>query len=192
MNKLFKRLILALLLVNAALWSIPSHALLITGSITDVGSIDTYLDQTTDPLDNSSPYTETEWVNTTLLTTGITWTVVDANVPYFSVEAGPNDNVFAFSLIFDPVEGPADYFLIKNSTHTALYQNLDNIYWGVFDADSLDAGFNIGGSDFTISHVTQLIGGDRGIEQPVPEPTISALLGIGLLGMIGVSRRRKV
>ena len=196
MNKLFKRLILALLLVNAALWSIPSHALLIndggTYDGTNVGVIDTWMTDTGATLDNSSPYTETDWVNAFLGGDGVSWTVSEQTVSYYSVDGLADDNVFAFKLLVND-KGPADYFLIKNSTYTALYQNREDPYWGVFDADDLSDGSNIGGNgDFTISHVTQLIGGDKGGEQPVPEPSISALLGIGLLGMIGVSRRRKV
>ena len=192
-----KKLILALFLVNAALWSIPGHALPLSGNATiDVGGIDNYIAETGDPLDNSSPYTEEDWVNSVLNPTPypspVTWIVSDANVPYYAVDADSNLNVFAFNLIVDSVEGPAAYFLIKNSTHTALYQNLDDVLWGVFDVDDFIADFNIGGDDqFQISHITQFItDGDRDI--PVPEPAISALLGLGLVGMVGLGRKKIV
>ena len=204
-----KKLILVLFLVNAALWSIPAHALIINdGGAHDgenVGVLDILLGETVG-LTSSDPVTELEWVQGVLDNLNpigpiVKWTVETSgeHVPYFSTDA---TNTFAFELSLSGNIPPTDYFIIKNSTHWALYENVGNIDWGVFDASVL-IGFNLGDGYaddgiFTISHVTEFIDdGTRGLCPDgncatVPEPSISALLGIGLLGMIGVSRRRKV
>ena len=105
-------------------------------------------------------------------------------------------DIFAFNLNGDPFLADTDYFIIKNTNKWALFENLANVDWGVFNINAEViggnwagdlTGFNLGNGEFTISHVTEFVG-----PASVPEPSISALLGIGLLGMIGVSRRRKV
>ena len=86
-----------------------------------------------------------------------------------------------------------DYWLIKNSDWWALFSNVANLDWGVFNTTSLPLGMNLPDEDnsFIISHVTEFDGeGGGGGEGNVPEPTVIALFGMGLLGM-GLSRIRK-
>ena len=89
------------------------------------------------------------------------------------------DNVFAFELQNEP-----DYYLIKNAKYMALFKNLEEIPWGVFDSGDLSGAMNLPGSEYTISHVTEF-GGGKG----VPEPGVLGLLGIGMIG-IALGRRR--
>ena len=202
-----RKLILALFLVNAALWSIPGHALSITGGLHDgveVGIIDTLI-ETTDIFHsgNSSTETETAWVNSvlneSLYASPVKWTVKTDGVSYYSVDDGDNNNVFAFHVNAGFDVPMPDYFIIKNATGTALFHNNALVEWGVFDVSLMAGfnplledfgGFNLGGGEFTISHVTEFVVDDSDRDFPVPEPSISALLGLGLLGMLGVGRRK--
>jgi hypothetical protein len=183
-----RKLVLALFLVNAVIWSIPAHALAISGGTydgTEVGVVDIWLAETNlFNLDNSSPDTETAWVNSILNIDNITasWTVKTENVSYYNV-TDVNSGIYAFHVNAGWDVPLPDYFLIKNSTGAALYHNELMYEWGVFDVANLP-GFNVGNGDFTISHVSELVG------NTVPEPSISALLGMGLIGMIAVGRRK--
>jgi len=171
----------------------------------DVGDIDTFLghiDKTTSAwTDNygsgNSTTSEEAWVNDFLLSTGITTTYIIKDegpdidgdgVPYVSTDS---TGVYAFA--FDPAPG-GDYFIVKNSTYIALFENLASLDYGVFDISDLPTGMNIPSSSFTISHVGSLndttppiIGGGGGA---IPEPTSIFLIGTGLLGAFGASRKK--
>jgi hypothetical protein len=151
----------------------------------DVGDVD-YLVAVDEMQGNSNPVTETTWVNDTL--NGINpdaptveYTIKTEDVPYYATDV---DGVYAFALE-EPVP---DFFLVKNSTDIALFQNNIDLSWGVFDIAEMD-GFHLG-DDFTISHVTQfdIDDGDRNV---VPVPPAVWLFGSGLLGLVGVARRKE-
>ena len=176
-------------IILAGFASMPSWGVLITSTdpYINVGSVDLLEGQ----IDNDglalictggSPDCETEWVNSILEGPDVSWTVKNEDIDYFATNT---DDVYAFELTGEP-----EYFLIKNSTHRALFQNLINVNWGVFDVVLLggeDGGFNLGGvsDDLIISHVMQL-----GDSASVPEPGMVGLLAIGLLG-VAVARRKK-
>lgn len=82
--------------------------------------------------------------------------------------------------------GSEEYFLIKNSTYWALFQNLASLNFGVFDSSALPAGMNLPTSGYTISHISQF---DSGI--PVPEPMSLLVFGTGLAGLVGIARSRR-
>jgi len=157
---------------------------------------------------------ETIWVNNFLSPNDtVTYEVKSENVPYYSTDG---TNIFAFSLMnSDP---RPDYFLIKNATYMALFENIAYVGWGVFDITDIkienEAGvlesikINLGnelegdGDVWQISHVTEFVStGDRGLCNPNLDPTcISAvpipasiwLITSGLIGLVAVGRRRKV
>ena len=166
-------------LVLAGFASMPSWAIVISGTTTDVGVIDTYLAETGVL---SGEAEETKWVNDTLTLLGINVTteyVVKAEtVTYFSTDI---TDVFAFDLAPES----SDYFILKNSQGTALFKNLMDIDWGVFDVTDLSSAMKLPDfTEYTISHVTQF--------NSVPEPGITGLLAIGLLGMVVARRRMKI
>jgi len=139
---------------------------------TDVGAIDTFIaegDKT------GNPQSEEDWVNSILGAGTATFTVKSEPVDYFGTDS---NGVFAFQLVSSP-----EYFLIKNATRIALFQNLADIDWGVFDSSLLSSAMNLPSDGFTISHVTEFNG------EQVPEPGVLGLLGIGLIGIV-LGRRR--
>jgi hypothetical protein len=150
----------------------------------DVGSIDTFLDST-NSLANSNDTTETIWANSvlapiTLDPTTVTFSVKEEeNVPYYETDTS---NVFAYYLDTPP---ETEYFLLKNAGYWALFDNLVEMSWAVFDSTDLPPGMNLPSSGFTISHVTRF-----DAAAPVPEPSTFILLGAGLIGLVVYRRKR--
>ena len=147
----------------------------------NVGFIDTFIGE---GAKQGNPTSETTWVNGVLSGVTATFEVKNGPVPYFFTDSA---GVFAFEL------GAADidYFLIKNATRIALFENLADYGWGVFDSSSLSGSMNLPSSGYTISHVTQF-SSDRVTTPPPPvsvsEPGLVGLLAMGLIAM-GVARR---
>jgi len=170
--------VLQIALVLAGSITLPAWAVMINDGGAydgvDVGSIDTFI-QEGDKTGN--PQSEEDWVNSILGSGSVTYTVKSEPVSYYSTDS---NGVFAFALVSSP-----EYFLIKNSTRIALFQNLADLDWGVFDSGLLSSTMNIPGDNYTISHVTEF----NGDSTKVPEPGVLGLLGIGLIGIV-LGRRR--
>ncbi len=137
---------------------------------TNVGGLDTFLAETTG-LTNSSPTTETAWVNS-VLEPDTTYVIKDEPVAYFATDSA---NVFAFQLLSSP-----GYFLIKNARWWGLFENNANADWGVVDFSALNGGFNLPDlQEMTISHVSEF--GEYKVT--VPEPRSLLLVLAGLLAL---------
>jgi len=148
---------------------------------TDVGNIDNFIAWADkDTLGNSNEDTETNWANSILpSTTTVTYYVKEEeDVPYYATDTA---NVFAYYLATPPV---SEYFLLKNSTFWALFKNIDNMSWAVFNNSSLPSAMNIPSDEFTISHVT------RFDSAQVPEPSTLLLFGAGIAGLAMYRRKR--
>lgn len=148
----------------------------------DVGEVDTLLAQTND-LDvddcgpGSSPATELCWINT-VLEPDTTYGVKTENQTYQFVDGN-------FDLIGYMLTSPSQYFLVKNSTWWALFENNADFDWAVIDTTLLNAGFNLpDNEELFISHVATI--GSPVVS--VPEPGTLGLLGLGLMAM-GIKRR---
>jgi hypothetical protein len=172
-------------LVVASLASVSSLAqaidIQIGSSTIDVGQADTLVSLTSSLGScpgGSSPSAETCWANS-VLDPDATYFAKSEKVTYYQTDTA---NLYAFALVGDP-----GYYIIKNATYWALFQNLASTDWGVFSTALLPGGMNLGGTgELTISHVTSFNG-----TTSVPEP---ATLGMYLLGLLGVgfaARRRQ-
>lgn len=175
-----KKITSAVLFAVALVCGSPASAYTIQGSAlagTDVGGLDTFLSQK-HKLANSSPTTETNWVNS-ILDPDTTFVLKEEKVTYYATESA---TVFAFELQSEP-----GYFLVKNATWWALFENNANSDWGVIDISLLDPGFNLHKlNDMTISHVTEF---GQFTQIQVPEPSSLLVVGLGLLGLCAARRR---
>lgn len=182
-RQIMKHKVQLLTALAAPLFAMASQAGVITSGPyngTNVGSADTLITFTGSLAPcgpGSSTAAEECWANSILGAGSASYFTKADPVSYYSTDVA---NTFAFSLTGDP-----GYFIIKNSTNWALYQNNDDTGWGVFSALDLP-GFNLGGDSWIISHVTSFNG-----TRDVPEPGTLMLVGAGLLGLGALARRRK-
>lgn len=165
-----------------------SYTITVDGSNVDVGAKDV-LKVLTAELKNSGEKTETDWVKDVLDTENITYTVKTEPASIYSVVN--ETSLYAVKMSSNDPVNDGDYFIIKNAGYWALFENLDDFNWGVFDTTDLPDDMNINSA--TVSHVTVfdstsvVTGGDFG---HAPEPSTLLLFGAGLMGLARISRRK--
>lgn len=163
-------------LLTGTAWSIPWS---------DIGGeyYDTLI--TSAALSNSGDETERAWVQSV---TGqvipitldakykdMTWLPVDGETGVYAIDLRTTNPAYFLIKTGKIKDGPyagADHFLFRNESATG---------WGVIDLRALGIP-NIG----KISHVAEFTS-----SAAVPEPTTFLLLGIGLVGIAGINRKKR-
>ncbi|MDR3579046.1 MAG: PEP-CTERM sorting domain-containing protein [Oryzomonas sp.] len=152
----------------------------------NVGGQDTLISST--HLSNSSPSTETAWINSVLsqsFASGTqstpTWTQVDGSTTLWAAELSNNPGYF----LVKTGEGG----ITKNGNWDFLFQDNASTGYAVIDlysaTNGLDFKSNVDASG--ISHITSV---DSGSSTPVPEPGTMMLLGAGMFSLALFGKRR--
>jgi hypothetical protein len=186
-NSVIASLLLAAILVVAGIVNASAASTYTVGSpATNVGEVDELLDQAT--LADSGDATELAWVQSVLGEDASIVSKTDTTSSNWE-QSNESTNVYAYD--FGDGQAPADYFIkvgVGNNDNTDthyLFKNLNSLRYAVVDLlNSFGEGMtlkNIG----KVSHIGPV---DPGSE--VPLPAAAWLFGSGLLGFVGLSRRR--
>lgn len=142
-----------------------------------VGIVDVFL---AEDAKKGSTADELAWVNNIIAPQSTSYDGIKTpDVSYFQTD---QTNVFAFQLLSEP-----GYYIVKNATRVALFENVNSYGWGVFDLSQFSSAMNLSSTDeLVISHVTEF-----GEITQVSEPATLALLGLGLIGLSFSRRQNK-
>lgn len=154
---------------------------------TEVGLEDNFV--AAEDLGNAGEQTETDWVNS-ILGTDLVFDVKTEDLVATPTFEDPD--ILAVELAAGDL-----YYIIKNATYSALFENVELLDWAVFDTSQtitvteadgttstglFSTFFNLSTDQLEISHISEFTG-------VVPEPSTVALMGLGLLGL-GFSGRK--
>lgn len=170
-----KKLLLFSIFLACLAFSTQVYAL----TISDIGAFDSVF-ETTGNL--SGDAAELGWVNDVTSKNYSTLLKDEANMTNWEQVFDAESNVIGYA--YDFGNTAPDYFLIKSGNwlpKTYLFTNEGNLRYGAFAISDIDYKDDIA----SVSHIS-IFG-----SIPVPEPATMMLLGFGLLGLAGVSRRKK-
>jgi hypothetical protein len=180
MKKLFFLGLMALALVFG---TSPVGAYTINTPPVDVGDVDIFIAKAL--LGSSGDSVEINWVNSVLGTSFTIADLVKTNTPEGAwIQTNEATDVYAFDL----VSGTPQYFYIKvgvgaNDPEYShfLFQNIGSLSWAVIDLQNTNFEIkNVG----KLSHI-----GELG-QNSVPEPGTLLMLGLGLMGMAWIRRKK--
>ncbi len=161
----------------------PAWSLTVGSGNIDVGEVDTWIAST--DLGNSGENTELLWVQSVLGSDIVFQEKTETEEGAGWLQTNEDPRVYAFDFVGDDPE----YFFVKTGSTASgnthfLFENVLNFSWGVIDLDLNDIE-SIKNVD-KLSHIDEY-----GAGAPVPEPATLVLLGSGLLGLAGFSRKAK-
>lgn len=163
---------------------------------TDVGGADILLTQLAKPAGGLGDSQLTDWINEYFGYPDPAITYITRTEDFSGYETD-DPNLAAYKLVDQP-----SYFILHNAKDIALFGNVSLLDWAVFDWTALSSDFNIkeagtkisfiaefnGNADFCATHPTDPSCGD--VPPPLPEPSILALIGLGMMSMAASYRRR--